>query len=96
MEKNFKLQIYKGIIQYILESTNYTLKNIADLCSSSIKSIHLIYSDSFLPSNFSSEMELVKLYQMILEIHIQEKQFKKYLPLPKSFRQINLSVGELQ
>ncbi len=41
-------------------------------------------------------MQLVRLYQMILEIHNQEKQFKKYLPLPKSFRQINLSIGELQ
>ncbi|MGX8726498.1 hypothetical protein ACJEHO_08635 [Legionella pneumophila] len=96
MEMNTKLQIYKGIIQYILESTNYSLQNIADLSNSSIKNIRTIYCDNVVPSNFSSDMQLVRLYQMILEIHIQEKQFKKYLPLPKSFRQINVSMGELQ
>lgn len=89
MEKNSKLQIYKGIIQYILESTNYTLKNIADLCNSSIKSIHIIYSDGFIPHNFSSEMELVKLYQMILEINSNRDAYRKYLPLPKDYCQIS-------
>ncbi len=89
MEKSSKLQIYKGIIQYILESTNYTIKNIADLCNSSIKSIHLIYSESFIPPNFSSEMELVKLYQMILEINSNRDVYRKYLPLPKDYCQIS-------
>ncbi|HAT8648909.1 TPA: hypothetical protein JA989_12265 [Legionella pneumophila] len=92
MEMNYKLQIYKGIIQYILESTNYSLENIADLSNSSIKNIRTIYCDNYMPSNFSSEMQLVRLYQMIMEIHIQENQFKKYLPLPKSFRQLSVSM----
>ncbi|HIF0226180.1 hypothetical protein SC979_10005 [Legionella pneumophila serogroup 1] len=92
MEYSSKLQIYKGIIQYILESTNYSLKNIADLSNSSIKNIRTIYCDNFVPHNFSSEMQLVRLYQMILEVHIQKKQFKKYLPLPKSFRQLSVSM----
>ena len=35
MENNSKLLVYKGIIQYLLESTHYTLKNIADLSRSS-------------------------------------------------------------
>ena len=89
MENNSKLKIYKGIIQYILESTNYTLKNIADLSNSSIKNISAIYSENFVPHNFSSEMQLVRLYQMILEINSREKQLKKYLPLPKNFRQLS-------
>jgi hypothetical protein len=42
MEKTTKTQIYKGMIQYLLESTNYTLKNIADLTDSSLKNIRLI------------------------------------------------------
>ncbi|HHS8321901.1 TPA: hypothetical protein ACTUO9_002018 [Legionella anisa] len=92
MENVTKLQIYKGIIQYLLDSTNYTLKNIADLSNSSIKNIRTIYCDNFLPLNFSSEMQLVRLYQMILEIHTQENQFKKYLPLPKRFRQLSASM----
>lgn len=91
MDSHSKLQIYKGIIQYLLESTNYTLKNIADLSSSSLKSIRSIYCDSSIPSNFASELQLVKLYQMILEINTNEKTYHKYLPLPKGYRQINLN-----
>jgi len=91
MENPSKLQIYKGMIQYLLESTNYTLKNIADLSNSSLKSIHSIYCDGLLPSNFASELQLVKLYHMILEININEKTYHRYLPLPKGYRQINLN-----
>lgn len=89
MDNNSKLQIYKGIIQYLLDSTNYTLKNIAELCNTSIKSIHTIYLDNFIPHNFSSEKELVKLYQMILEVHSKKDAYRKYLPLPKEYRQIS-------
>lgn len=89
MDNDLKLNIYKNIIQYILESTHYTLKNIADLTNSSIISIRSIYVDGLLPSNFSSETQLLKLYQMILEINNHERRFEKYLPIPKSFRQIS-------
>jgi hypothetical protein len=92
--KSPKLQIYQGIIRYLLESTNYTLKNIADLSSTSIINIRSIYCDDLVPPNFSSEVPLVRLYQMILEINIQEKEFEKYLPLPKSFRLISARAME--
>lgn len=92
MEKTSKLQIYKGIIQYLLDSTNYSLKNIADLSNSSIKNIRAIYCDNVVPLNFTSEAQLVRLYQMILEIHTQKMQFEKYLPLPKGFRQLRASM----
>lgn len=91
MENHSKLQIYKGIIQYLLETTNYTLKNIADLSNSSLKSIRLIYCDNLLPSNFESELQLVKLYHMILEININEIAYRKYLPLPKGYQKINFN-----
>ena len=90
--KNPKLQIYQGIIQYLLDSTNYTLKNIADLSSCPVTSIRSIYSDDTIPPNFSSEARLVRLYQMISEIHSQQKQFARYLPLPKRFRQLSAAM----
>ncbi len=74
METNSKLQIYKGIIQYLLESTNYNLKHIADLSDSSIKNICSIYFDELIPSTFLSEAQLVKLYQVIIEIQGNNKQ----------------------
>jgi hypothetical protein len=74
-DKSPKLQIYKGMIQYLLESTDYSLKNIADLSNSSINNIRLIYCDNQLPSYFPSEYQLVDLYLMILEINN-----KKYHP----------------
>ena len=77
MEINSKLQIYKGMIQYLLESTNYTLKNIADLSNSSIKNIRTIHCDNLIPPNFASEIQLVKLYQMILEINIDQRTYHK-------------------
>ena len=69
MENSSKLKIYKGIIQYLLESTNYSLKNIADLSHTSIKNISSIYCDEILPKDFSSELDLVKLYQIILGLN---------------------------
>lgn len=54
-----KLQIYKGIIQYILQTTNYTLQDIADVCESSVNNIQAIYGDNTLPSKFSSDLQLI-------------------------------------
>ena len=70
MQHYSKLQIYKGMIQYLLESTPYTLKTIADLSHSSIKSIRSIYYYDQIPRNFSTELGLVKLYHMVLELNL--------------------------
>ena len=80
MEQNSKLQIYKGMIQYLMKSTNYTLKNIADLTDTSIKNIRSIYLGNLLPPYFSSELQLIKLYQMILEC---QKSKKIYINTPR-------------
>jgi hypothetical protein len=79
MEKNCNIQIYKGIIQFLLESTNYTLKNIADLCDTTITNIRSIYCDEILPSTFSSGLKLVRLYETIfyLKPHLDQKQVAK-------------------
>ncbi len=62
-----KLTIYKSMIQYILDTTNCTLKNIADLSDSSLTIIRTIYYNDHLPSTFKSEMKLLKLYKMLVE-----------------------------
>lgn len=68
-----KLQIYQGMIQYLLDSTGYDLKNIAALSNASIKGIRSIYHGDEVPANFySSEKHLVQLYQMILELNAKQ------------------------
>ena len=73
MEQNPKLDIYKGMIQYILETTHYTLKHIAQLSQSSLENIRLIYCQDHVSINFKTEVELIKLYQIILEINIHKE-----------------------
>ena len=68
MQHYSKLQIYKGIIQYLLEVTCYTLKDIADLTNSSIKSIRSIHCHGQIPESFQTELNLIKLYHMILSL----------------------------
>ena len=72
-----KLQIYKGMIQYLLRSTNYTIKNIADLSYSPTKHIKSIYFNDLIPPDFSSELQLVNLYHIILELKINKREFSK-------------------
>jgi hypothetical protein len=80
MTKHAKLQIYQGIIQYLLDSTDYDLKNIAVLSNASIKMIRTIYDGHELPPNFtSSEKHLVQLYQMILELNLKQENNLSYL-----------------
>lgn len=69
MEHHSKLNIYKGMIQYILDSTQYTLKHIAQLSHSSLDNIRMIYCHDSVPNNFKSEIGLMKLYQIVLEIN---------------------------
>ena len=68
MHHHSKLQIYKGIIKYLLDSTNYTIKNIAEVTNSSVKNIRTIYCEDQIPAHFS-EINLVKLYHMMLELN---------------------------
>ncbi|OGV30934.1 MAG: hypothetical protein A3E88_00695 [Legionellales bacterium RIFCSPHIGHO2_12_FULL_35_11] len=67
-----KSQIYRGMIQYLLEFTSYTLKDIADLTNSSTKSIRSIHCLGKIPENFQTELNLVKLYHMILALDLDQ------------------------
>lgn len=80
MQQNTKVQIYQGMIQYLLESTHYTLKNIADMSHSSMKNIRSIHCDGLIPPVFASELQLVKLYQMVLEVNINKNSWLKCRP----------------
>lgn len=73
MDNDSKLLIYKGIIQYLLNETGYTLKHIADLSSSHVNNLRSIYCDGVLPKTFNSEHELVSLYQFVLDIKTNPK-----------------------
>lgn len=80
MTNHPKLQIYQGIIQYLLDSTGYDIKNIAALSNASIKSIRTIYEGIGMPVNFAaSEKQLVQLYQMILELNTKQRSGLQFL-----------------
>ena len=64
-----RVLIYKGMIQYLLETTPYTIKNMADLSHSSVKTIRSIFCSEEIPMHFSSELNLLNLYHMTIEFH---------------------------
>ena len=92
MQQNPKIQIYQGMIQYLLESTNYTLKNIADLSNSSMKNIRSIHCEGLIPPVFASELQLVKLYQMVLEANIKKNSWLKCPPQQEIGQTISISI----
>lgn len=69
MVSNSKLYVYKGMIQYLLESTQYDLETIAGLTDFSIKNMESIYQYNQLPSNILAELQLIKLYQIVVELN---------------------------
>ena len=73
MKSCSRVQIYQGMIRYMLETTNYSLKSIAYLSKTSFKNIRTIHAYGELPTHFDSEMELVNLFQIILEINIKQQ-----------------------
>jgi hypothetical protein len=72
MDYPTKLYIYKGMIQYLLRSTNYDLMDIADLSNTPIKSIRSIYHGHQVSLDPLSELRLVKTYYFILELKLRE------------------------
>jgi len=61
-----KLKTYKGIIEYLLQTTHFTIKNIADLSKSSVETIQSIRDEKDTPQNFSA-MCLILLYQITVK-----------------------------
>ncbi len=92
MQQNPKVQIYQGMIQYLLESTQYTLKNIADLSNSSMKSIRSIHCDALIPPSFESELELTKLFQMVLAVNINKNHRLRCRPQMEIKQTLNMNI----
>jgi len=63
-----KICIYKGIIQYLLDSTNYSLHRIANLSNSPVAHLQLIYHHNKLPQMKDVELNLLKILFIDMEI----------------------------
>lgn len=68
MNNDLKISIYKGIIQYLLNSTTYPLQKVANLSNSSVKHLQAIYFHSRLPENTNTELNLLKLFKIIIDM----------------------------
>ncbi|MGM9370831.1 hypothetical protein ACTAZN_01415 [Legionella pneumophila] len=71
MSHDYKIGIYKGIIQYLLDATNYPLQRIANLSNSPIAYLQLIYHHNRLPQNRSVELNLLKLFVVYIDMEIK-------------------------
>lgn len=91
MYKNLKLSVYQGIIQYLLDNTDYNLKKIASFSHCSIKAIRSIYTYGEIPPDFSTELYLIRLFQIIIELEHKYGKQKSRFPHKNGFRVIALS-----
>ena len=66
-----KIVIYKGIIQYLLDSTNYSLQRIANLSNSSVAHLQLIHQYSRLPKESKVETNLLKLFTTVIDMELK-------------------------
>ena len=78
MTVSAKLQIYQGIILYLLESTHYNLKNIAEFTDSPITHIQALYRGEKLSLHCSSEHKLMQMYQIVLGIQNKRYAHQEY------------------
>ncbi|HAT6977360.1 TPA: hypothetical protein JAN54_03630 [Legionella pneumophila] len=81
MSHDYKVGIYKGIIQYLLDATNYPLQRIANLSNSPIAYLQLIHHHNRLPQNRSVELNLLKLFVVFIDMEIKlERKAEKFFP----------------
>ncbi|HAT4426957.1 TPA: hypothetical protein JBB06_03110 [Legionella pneumophila subsp. pneumophila] len=74
MSHDYKIGIFKGIIQYLLDATNYSLQRIANLSNSPIAYLQLIYHHNRLPQNRTIELNLLKLFVVYIDMEIKREQ----------------------
>lgn len=63
-----KIIIYKGIIQYLLDTTNYSLQRIANLSNSQLAHLQLIYNHDRLLKESKVELNLLKLFITVIDM----------------------------
>ncbi|MBL7479723.1 hypothetical protein [Legionella bononiensis] len=85
MSHDLKISIYKGIIQYLLDSTNYPLYRIANLSNSLIAHLQLIYHHDRLPQNRNIELNLLKLFILFIEMEIKREWKDKSFSLTETY-----------
>ncbi|HBD7396269.1 hypothetical protein [Legionella longbeachae] len=68
-----KLTIYKEIVQYLLDSTNFSLQRIANLANLSVAHLQLIHHFDRLPKESKVELNLLKLFIMVVDIEHKGK-----------------------
>lgn len=73
MSHDQKLTIYKEIIQYLLDSTHFSLQRIANLANLSVAHLQLIHHYDRLPKESKVELNLLKLFIMVVDIELKGK-----------------------
>lgn len=68
-----KVAIYKGMIQYLLDSTNHPLHRLANLSNTPIAHLQLIYHHNRLPQDNNFELKLLKLFMLFIDIELIKK-----------------------
>ncbi|CDZ76718.1 hypothetical protein BN59_00992 [Legionella massiliensis] len=66
-----KISIYKGIIQYLLDSTEFSLQRIANMSNSEICHLQLIYNHNRLPKHGKVELNLLKLFSLVVDMELK-------------------------
>lgn len=66
-----KISIYKGIIKYLLSSTNYSLPRIANLSNTSLAHLQLIHLYDRLPKESKVEINLLKLFSTVVDMELK-------------------------
>ena len=76
-----KNNIYKGIIQYLLSSTNYSLQRIANLSNSPLAHLQLIHQYNQLPKESMVELNLLKLFSIVTDMELKGELKHKFLSI---------------
>ncbi|MDI1351763.1 MAG: hypothetical protein PSV35_03190 [bacterium] len=66
-----KINLYKGIIQYFLTYTNYSLQRITNLSNSSVAHPQLIHQYNQLPKVSKVELNLFKLFSIVIDMELK-------------------------
>ncbi|KTC66343.1 Uncharacterised protein (plasmid) [Legionella adelaidensis] len=66
-----KVIIYKEIIQYLLDSTKYSLQRIANLSNSPVAYLQMIHQFNRLPRESKVELNLLKLFLTVIDMELK-------------------------
>lgn len=70
MFPDHKINIYKEIIQYLLDS-NYSLQRIANLSNASVAHLQLIHQYNRLPQESHVELNLLRFFITVIDMELK-------------------------